>query len=157
MDESNVRQLLDEAKLGLSKNEAEHEVLVGLVKNLEGWLRLNAPASRTLPLPIAAERPTVRMASEETRQRSPVGVKGAISVRAAVLQVLRDALGEPLHAAEIARRISALGAVTTSKNPTGVVGLVAASLQNRDGLPVEKSGPQTWRWTGGNTNSTDSV
>jgi hypothetical protein len=141
VDEAAVREQLEQVRVALARNEEEHEALVTIVKGFEAWLRLNTRPAVTLPLPVVAAK--IENAKPPLARHA---VKGKLSVRQAVLQVLKDARGEPLHAKEIARRVSEMGAVTSSKNPAGVVGLVANSLQTRDSQPIEKVAGQTWRW-----------
>lgn len=73
--------------------------------------------------------------------------KGALSFRQGLLRVLRDAHGEPLPAAEIVRRAATLGAQTTARDPARIADLSLWTFR-RDGEPVEKTAPRTWRWTG---------
>ena len=143
MDEAIVRDQLEQVKAALARNEEEHDALVSIVKGFESWLRLNGKAGVTHPLPVVA--PTSHNGKPVLARHA---IKGRVSVRQAVLQVLKDARGEPLHVKEIVRRINDLGAISASKNPAGVVGLVAMSLQKRDNQPIERTAGQTWRWAG---------
>lgn len=74
----------------------------------------------------------------------------SISLRAAILQVLRESKGEPLHVKEVLQQVEALGAHVRSANndkvsrvDVGIYGL------KRQGLPVERVGTRTWKYLGG--------
>jgi hypothetical protein len=71
-------------------------------------------------------------------------VRGTVSLRSAVLDVLKAAEG-PLKTAEIWKRVAAMGAITNSKNPSSVVDLTTYQLK-KSGHPVEKTAPATWRY-----------
>lgn len=136
MDEKSVRAQLDDVSRELDTLDERREVLLSLVRGFEGWLRLDGSRATTFPLPEPPSKPRESLTAQ----------KGSVSVRSAVLQVIKDARGEPLHAREIARRMIALGAVTAAKDPPAIVDLVAGSLSKRDGLPIEKVAGRTWRW-----------
>lgn len=132
MDDAMVRTQLIEVQRALARNEQEHEVLTSLLKGYEGWLRLRG--LEQLSFAVVPTRPSSR-------------VKGSISLRAAVLTVLKRARGEALHTKEILLRARALGAVTEAKRPEGVVDLMARNWSKTE--PVKKMGrPRTWAWVG---------
>lgn len=133
MDAKTARAHLAEVQGQLARNEDEHEVLISLARGYEGWLRLNPEPVSQLPLSL------------ESGSRSRSESKGNRSLRGAVLQVIKDARGEPITTREILNRALALGAATQATNPLGAVDLMAYSLKK--GHPVEKVGPRTWRWT----------
>jgi hypothetical protein len=133
MEAKTVRLNLEEIRGALARNEEEHDVLLSLLKGYEGWLRLNPEASAPqMSLPLAEGR--------TPRPATP----GTISMRGAVLRVLREAHGEPLHSKEILRRVTALGAMSNAKNPLGMMDLLAYSLAKSH--PMKKVGPRTWRY-----------
>ena len=75
-----------------------------------------------------------------------------ISLRAAILQVLRESKGEPLHVKEVLQQVEALGAHVRSANndkvsrvDVGIYGL------KRQGLPVERVRTRTWKYLGGDS------
>ena len=70
----------------------------------------------------------------------------AISYRSAVLRVLREAHGEPLHTKEIARRAEAVGGKSAAKDPIAITDLVIHNLAKSH--PVTKTAPRTWRLEG---------
>lgn len=74
--------------------------------------------------------------------------KGQISVRRAIVAALREAGGRPMHAREIGSRIRELGAVTEARDPDHIIDLSASTMCKRDGSPLEKVAPKTWRWAG---------
>jgi hypothetical protein len=134
MDAKSVRSNLTEVTAQLARNEEEHEVLLSLVRGYEGWLRLNPdPTAQMALLPLDVDP-----------QRTGSQPKGSRSMRGAVLQVLKDARGEPVHGKEILARAYQLGAKTDAKNPLGAVDLMAHSLMKSH--PVEKVGPRVWRY-----------
>lgn len=133
MDAKSVRSNLTEVTAQLARNEEEHEVLLSLVRGYEGWLRLNPDPAPQMALPPLEAAP--RKGSQP---------KGSRSMRGAVLQVLKDARGEPVHGKEILARAYQLGAATDAKNPLGAVDLMAHSLKKSH--PVEKVGPRVWRY-----------
>jgi hypothetical protein len=138
MDAATVRKHLAEITTQLGRNEDEHEVLISLQRGYEGWLRLNPEASPA-PAPTPPMAPMFDV--PPMKRGKPVG---SVSFRGAVLQILRDARGEPLNVREILPRALALGAATNAKNPLGAVDLMAHSLKRSH--PVEKVGPRTWRY-----------
>ena len=134
MDAKTVRSSLAEVTAQLTRNEEEHDVLLSLVRGYEGWLRLHPDPAPQLAL--------IGLDAESQRPRSQS--KGSRSMRGAVLQVLKDARGEPVHGKEILARAYELGAKTDAKNPLGAVDLMAHSLMKSH--PVEKVGPRVWRY-----------
>ena len=145
MDEVTVREQLHAVREDLERNEAEHAVLESLLKGYEGWLRLmagNGVSASQLPMMAAVVNGKARAVNGKAR----TAPKGRRSMRGAVLQVLADARGESIHAKEILRRARELGANTTAKDPEAIMDLMGYSL--REGHPIEKSAPRTWRWVG---------
>lgn len=141
MDAKSVRLNLTEVTTQLARNEEEHEVLISLVRGYEGWLRLN-PDPQPPTQTIGLFEPEGKAARSQP--------KGSRSMRGAVLQVLKDARGEPVHGKEILARAYQLGAKTDAKNPIGAVDLMAHSLKKSH--PVEKVGPRVWRYRTDNRN-----
>ncbi len=41
-----------------------------------------------------------------------------------------------------------MGADSAAKEPTKVVDLILYTLKKRKGAPIQRVGPQTWRWVG---------
>lgn len=137
MDAKTVRAHLAEIQSQLARNEDEHEVLLSLARGYEGWLRLNPEAPA----------PQMKLTFEpEPRNRS--SPKGSRSFRGAILQVIKDARGEPITTREILPRALALGAATAAKNPLGTVDLMAHSLAKSKHPQIEKVGPRLWRYRG---------
>ncbi|MEK7215203.1 MAG: hypothetical protein AAB289_06385 [Chloroflexota bacterium] len=140
MDAKTVREQLTEVKASLKKNEDEHEVLLSLLTAFEGWLRIHGLPTE----PQAAQLSLVAPSSAPLGRTKP---KGAISLRGAILQVLKEARGAELHAKEIWVRVQGLGAMTTAKAPVNIVDLSCWSLQG-DGVQKVKGQSRTWRWAG---------
>jgi hypothetical protein len=63
-----------------------------------------------------------------------------------VVDVLKEARGEPLHVKEIWRRVSAKGAKTAAKSPLGAIDLTCYSILKYHPKALEKVRPRTWRW-----------
>lgn len=143
MDEATVRRNLAELREELARFDDERNVVISLIRSYEAWLRIRGKdVSQPLPLPLS----TVTVAQPEAEANRD-GEGPAVSFRGAVVQVLRDAHGEPLHAKEILGRVEALGARTTAKNKLSVVSLAIRGLTDKH--PIEKAGPRMWRWAGG--------
>ncbi|MCL4369880.1 MAG: hypothetical protein M1380_03090 [Chloroflexi bacterium] len=138
MDERTVREHLKEVQAELDRNEEEHAVLESLLRGYEGWLRLNAK-----PVLPSAHQPV--LPALEVRHGSTF--REARSIRSQVQRVLQEARGEPLHTREILLRLHNMGCDVGGQNPQGMADLQAYSLR-KAGVPVEKVGPRTWRWTG---------
>lgn len=85
------------------------------------------------------------------RRPKPVGMTGSrtkpTALRHLVARALREAAGEPLHSKKIWALIEPMGAMSQARKKQSVVDLTAHSLV-REGYPVAKAGPSTWRWTG---------
>lgn len=141
MDAPMAREQLRELNEALKKVDEEREVLLSLVRGYEGWLRLhgNKGDTATAPLPVPAPR---------AKAKRSTATLGTISLRKAVLQVIREAHGSPVHIKEISARAQALGATTTAKDPFRIVDLVAYNLKTRSDQPLERVSPRSWRWTG---------
>ena len=135
MDEGIVRKHLEEIRHRLNQLDEERDVLLNLLKGYEGWLRLKGATNGHQPQLMPA------------RSADRFKPKGTISLRRAILKVIREAGGEPLHSSAILTRVHSLGAVTEAKDPQAVVDLTAYSLQ-KGGEPIEKCDPRTWRWIG---------
>jgi hypothetical protein len=91
----------------------------------------------------ALATPQEKRRRERSRNNQP---KGRVSLRSAVLEVLKAAEG-PLKTTEIWKRVHEKGAETASKNPAAVVDLTTYQLK-KSGHPVEKTAPATWRYQG---------
>ena len=133
MDDKSVRAQLAETQDRLRRVDDEREILLSLIKGFEGWLRLSSGEVARVPGP-PVETPINRSA-----------ILGTISMRGAIKDILREAHGEPLKAAEILRRATDRGARTSGKRPEAVIDLNALSL-SKEGHPIERVGPRTWRW-----------
>ena len=141
MDAATVRQHLRELNDRLADLEQEREVLRNLVNGYEGWLRLKGGASVNPPSePQKVDAP--KRARPSSRQ------KGAISFNSAVLQVVKEANGQPVDGREIVARAIGLGAKTEAQRPERVADLMLYSHRKRGQRNLERVAPLTWRWTG---------
>jgi hypothetical protein len=121
---------LESLKLELAGLEKRRQVLNKLIDAYEELGALGTPQER------------------RRRERSMDNqVRGAISLRSAVLEVLKAADG-PLTTKEIWKRVAEMGAITNSKNPSSVVDLTVYQLK-KSGRPVKKTAPATWQYLGG--------
>ena len=134
MNEQDVREQLGELKEFLKRLDEQREVVASLVRGDEGWLRLfgstNGQSVVQFTLP----------SMDEQRSNRP---KGKISLRQAVREIVKGALGEPIHAKEIWLRAQALGAISQAKNPVATIDLTAYSITG-----MKKVAPRTWAWIG---------
>ena len=135
MEEKTVREHLAEVREALKKNEEEREFLLSVLRGYEGWLRLRGSNGRQLEFVES--------------KAGPSAPKGTVSFRSAVLTVVREAHGEPLHSKEILRRARAMGATTTAKQPEAITDLMCYSLKKN--YPLEKVAGRTWRWAAGSS------
>lgn len=135
MDAKMAREQLRELNEQIKNLDDEREVLLSLVNGYNGWLRLHG------------EQPPERPRKLAPRSNVPAG---DVSLRSAVLTVLKEAHGSPVHVREILARITALGAVTNAKSPEKVLDLVAYNLKTRKGEPLERVSPRSWRYVGSN-------
>jgi hypothetical protein len=132
MDAKMAREQLRELNDQIKALDDEREVLLSLINGYNGWLRLHGESP---PEPRKAV------------QRSNVPA-GDVSLRSAVLTVLKQAHGSPVHVREILARITTMGAVTRAKSPEKVIDLVAYNLKTRKGEPLERVSPRSWRYVG---------
>lgn len=135
MDETSVRAQLREVQNALKVNEQEHEVLMSLLAGLEGWLRL--PRRNT-------------NASGMTSVSSPEGHEDDVdpnrpSYRKAVLAVLQESPGQPIHTAELVKRVADKGARSNAKDVKGITDLNVLSLMKHH-PEIQKVAPRTWTW-----------
>lgn len=147
MDEPTVRRQLAEVQAALDGIEQEREVLLSLARGYEGWLRLHGLNGQK-PAKPSLQASAKRRITKGSVGRAVEQVVGELSYRRAVLDVLKEARGEPLHVKEILNRARAKGANTKAKDPVGITDLLLYSSE-KQGQPVRKSGPRTWKWEGG--------
>lgn len=139
MDETSVRTRLDEVRAELARLDDERNAMLTILRGYETWLRIHgASTSVQMPLMLRQPLPAVTLTNDPAAVPVP-----AISYRSAVLRVLREAHGEPLHTKEIARRTEAVGGKSGAKDPVAITDLVIHSLAKSH--PVTKTAPRTWR------------
>jgi len=144
MDADTVSKQLQEVQAELRRVEATRDVLTNLVKGYEGWLQLKEAGVQGSLLPDAVEKAVQKRSTEK---------RGVISVRGAILQVLKDAHGEPLHAAEIWKRAYNMGARTKVAEPKDLMDLNLISLRKRH-PEITRVEPRTYVWRNGKGDST---
>lgn len=115
---------------------AEHATVGTTIASLEQLLKLRSEATAVSPA-APVERPKA-----DKNGANPTAIKGTISIRRAITQVLQQAK-QPMHAKDIWRLAHALGARTAAKSPVAIVSLSAIGI---DG--VEKVGPRLFEWKG---------
>jgi hypothetical protein len=142
MDETSVRAQLREVQNALKINEQEREVLMSWLAGLEGWLRLTG---RTAPVSgKAANGPMTKgilpkESDGDNQDRPP------ISYRKAVLAVLQESPGQPIHTAELVKRVKEKGAVSNAKDVKGITDLNILNLMKKH-PEIKKVAPRTWQW-----------
>lgn len=132
MDENAIRNTMDELRSELEQIDARRERVLEAYKGLEALLALQSGGSNP---------PLFSMPSSNNVTKP----KGKRSMRGAVLQVVKDAHGQPLHSTEILKRARALDANTSAKDPTAIIDLLMYAYK-KEGQPVEKTEPRTWRY-----------
>lgn len=137
MEEKTIRATLNSLTDEIRQLDERREKLMTARSGLEALLSLQATAGNGSTPPMF-DMPTVRGKTKP---------KGIVSLRQAVIRTMKESKGKALHTSEILRRANAIGATTEAKDPFGVTDLMLYSLK-RDGNPVEKTAPRTWRWTG---------
>lgn len=139
MDKTSVKAQLDQVKDRLSVLDAERDVLNTIRAGLEAWLTLGDKGRVN-----GAKQPTLRLGDPKAPTGKPVG---SVSLRGQVLPILQAA-GHPMTTAEIYASAQGRGAASGAKDPAGVVDLILYTMKKRNGAPVQRVGPQTWRWAG---------
>lgn len=138
MDESSVRGQLKEVQNALKINEQERDVLMSLLTGLEGWLRLPGRESQMRP------HKATTVGGMQTPDESAEEPKRP-SYRQAVLEVLQESPGQPIHTAELVKRVAAKGAVSNAKDVKGITDLNILNLMKTH-PEIEKVAPRTWKW-----------
>lgn len=114
-----MRKQMESIRSELNVLDSEREVLENLLTGYESWFRLHpdsgACLSRQLPLT-------------------------SMSFKDGLLEVLRQARGQPLHAKEIWHRMNAMGVTSNAKRPEGFVSMHANKIEG-----IEKIAPATFR------------
>lgn len=136
LDEKAIRRQLVEFEGRLVSLDDERQALLDVVKGYKALLKaMSAPDSVTRePFP------------QLTLPTRSSAVVGSISMRSAVPTVLERS-AQPMHSRDVWEAVQRLGAATAAKDPIAVVDLVILGLHQRG--KVEKVGPRTWRWIGG--------
>ena len=70
---------------------------------------------------------------------------GTLSMRRAVLEILREAWPNDIHILEILKKAEERGARSAAKNKRSVVALICLNFSKRK-YPLERTGPSRWRW-----------
>jgi hypothetical protein len=138
MDETSVRQRLDEVRAELARLDDERAAVIAILRGYETWLRVHGTSPSVqmpLPLPLRRPEPATAPVSAEPETSRP-------SYRSSVLRALQEAHGEPLHTKEIAHRAVQLGGKSGAKDPVAITDLVIHSLAKNH--PVRKVSPRTW-------------
>ncbi len=155
MDADTIRVRLREIQTQLGRVEAERSALMTLAEGYEDWLRVYDPKlnGNAVAATIHVGQPRLKgsgaltSTGKETRSSA---VKGTVSVRGAIRDVLIAAHGAQLHSAEIWRRAQALGATTDVSPPEDLVDLNLVSIRKRDPR-FKKVGVRTFAFIEGST------
>lgn len=141
MDEQYIREQIALIKKEVAAVEDRRSTLIALLDHYEDLLR-----QQGLVVQVVTPHPP--------RSVTP---KGAISFRQAIIQSLRDEPGRELETHVIWHRARNLGAMSDAKDPGRVIDALCYSLK-KEGYPIEKVGPMTWKWVDDRPNqSTDSL
>ena len=134
MDKVTITDQLEVIEAELSRNQLERVVLLKLQCGYRELLQFSSDGQDVRQL-------TMTIGHEGTKSES----KGTISFRAGLVQVLREASGEPLDVDEIWERMQQLGVRSDAKRPTGFIGLTKKRVPE-----IEKVSPRVFRWVGPN-------
>jgi hypothetical protein len=93
-------------------------------------------------------KPFIGDDASEVDDTASASLPGAPTMKAAVVQVLRAAGGEPLPVAEIWNRVQGLGVRSRSKEPLNILDSTIGELRRND-EPIELLGKRTYRWIPG--------
>lgn len=128
MNQETMRSQMEEVRDELNRLDAQRAALETILRGYETFLRA-----------------TSANGVKHTRQLAGRGgePKGSISFRRGVIEVIRQARGEPLHAKIIWERMQEMGVESASKQPVGFIGLTARRVEE-----IEKLRPNTFRWVG---------
>lgn len=140
IDESTVRRELAGYEARLAQMDGERNALQDMIKAHKAWLTTMTAPDHVSPEPPSF--PPSRATPPATKVSVPVG---EVSMRSAVVRVMRDAGGTALHTREVLVRAERLGARTNAKVPLSVVDLILLNLMKKG--RTERTAPRTWRWT----------
>ena len=119
MERDLMRQQMESIRAELNVLDSEREVLEDLLRGYESWFRLHPDSGVCLSRQLPFE---------------------SISFKEGLLEVLRQARGQPLHAKEIWHRMSVLGVTSNARRPEGFVSMHANKIEG-----IEKVAPATFR------------
>ena len=112
----------------LERNEKEREILNDLLRRSEALQQFDGEQPvMDIPIPVVPNKP-----------------KGTISYPEGLRQVLQQAGGKPMKAAEIWEGMQALGVKSDAKKPPSFIGLHATKFPEQ----IERMGSGTFRWIG---------
>ena len=147
--ETSLRQIAEkqiaEWEAAIAALDAERARMLEQLQQIEHNRRAMLRVKETLE--------AVRDWNGRTTKPTPVRVhpaepKGSMAVRQAVIEVLKEAQGQPLHSRLILGRVRAKGAIIDADDPVGVIDLAAYNIRDRNLAPLAKVGPRTWRYVG---------
>ena len=122
----------------LADLKTEQLALGDLIRAVEGYIALRG---RQSPQRREAALQQPELTGLQTKKGTNA-IKGAISIRRAIADVLREAK-RPLKADEIWRFAYERGARTSSKRPEAIVALTCNGMDE-----IEKVAPRTFQWKG---------
>lgn len=132
MNQETMRTQMEEVREELNRLDAQKAALETILRGYETFLRATSANGVKQTRQLALGVPG--------RGGEP---KGSISFRKGVIEVIRQARGEPLHAKVIWERMQEMGVRSATKQPGGFIGLTAKRVNE-----IEKSAPNTFRWVG---------
>ena len=150
MDADSIRQQLRDIQIQLERVEAERTALMNLATGFESWLRVYDPKQKSFQVALPVEGMPSGNAKPKTKNKRSSALKGTISIRGAIREVLVAARGNQLHSVEIWNRAAAMGARTDARTPADLVDLNLVSIRKRDPR-FKKVGTRTFAFIEGST------
>jgi hypothetical protein len=141
VDKTTAKGELRSVEERLAVIDLERDALLKWRDGLVSWLALQAPSGNgTVVQP--------RLPLGEGRSMPSGKPVGSLSLRRAVLDIVREAGGRELTTDDILQRARTRGADSAAKDPANVVDLILYTRRKRDHAPLERTRARTWRWVG---------
>lgn len=132
MDADTIRQQLRDIQIQLQRVEAERTALMTLADGFESWLRVYDPKQKSFQVALPDVEPSSAKTKAKGKPKRSSALKGTVSIRAAIREVLMAARGAHLTSVEIWNRAAAMGARTDALKPVDLVDLNLVSIRTRD-------------------------
>lgn len=146
MDKTTAKGELRAVQERIAVIDLERDALLKWRDGLESWLALQGTNGSASVATAKVVQPKLGLGGPKS---APSGKPvGTVSLRSAVLDIVREAGGRPLAATDILRLARSRGADSAAKNPEQVVDLILYTLRKRNHQPLERVDKGTWRWVG---------